>query len=72
VVDVYSFGFVLWELVQGLLPFQHMTPVQVAYAVVNKNLRPSIPDDCPSSLRYLMEDCWLVNPDRRPNFYQFV
>jgi tRNA A-37 threonylcarbamoyl transferase component Bud32 len=71
-VDVYSFGIVLWELVTGLLPFQNMTPVQVAYAVVNKNLRPVIPEDCPSQLRFLMEDCWRANPERRPNFYQIV
>ena len=35
-VDVYSFGVVLWELVTGQLPFEDMTPVQVAYAVVHK------------------------------------
>ena len=35
-VDVYSFGVVLWELVTGQLPFEEMTPVQVAYAVVHK------------------------------------
>lgn len=71
-VDVYSFGIVLWELVTGEVPFQDMTPVQVAYAVVNKNLRPTIPDDCPSALRHLMVQCWNANPERRPNFYQIV
>lgn len=71
-VDVYSFGIILWELVTGEVPFHDMTPVQVAYAVVNKNARPSIPEDCPSALRQLMEHCWNANPERRPNFYQIV
>ena len=71
-VDVYSFGVVLWELVTGEVPFEDMTPVQVAYAVVNKNLRPPIPSDCPTPLRNLMEQCWTANPDRRPSFFQIV
>jgi serine/threonine protein kinase len=35
-VDVYSFGLVLWELVTGSLPYEDMTPLQAAFAVVNK------------------------------------
>ena len=31
--DVYSFGIVHWELLTVLIPFQEMTPVQVAFAV---------------------------------------
>lgn len=41
-VDVYSFGVVLWELVTGLLPFQNMTAVQAAFAVVYRGVRPPI------------------------------
>lgn len=35
-VDVYSFGLILWEMVSGSTPFAQMTPIQAAYAMVNK------------------------------------
>ena len=35
-VDVYSFGLVLWEMVTGRIPYEEMSPIQAAFAVVNK------------------------------------
>lgn len=35
-VDVYSFGLVLWEMVTGTIPYEEMTPIQAAFAVLNK------------------------------------
>lgn len=35
-VDVYGFGLILWELVAGTIPYEDMTPIQAAFAVVNK------------------------------------
>lgn len=35
-VDVYSFGLILWEMVAGVIPYEDMTPIQAAFAVVTK------------------------------------
>ncbi|TQD87302.1 hypothetical protein C1H46_027133 [Malus baccata] len=71
-VDVYSFGIVLWELITGMLPFQNMTAVQAAFAVVNKGVRPIIPNDCLPVLCEIMTRCWDANPDVRPPFTEVV
>ncbi|XP_028777420.1 serine/threonine/tyrosine-protein kinase HT1 [Neltuma alba] len=71
-VDVYSFGLILWEMVTGTIPYEDMTPIQAAYAVVNKNSRPVIPSSCPSAMRALIEQCWSSHPDKRPEFWQIV
>ncbi|KAG0472225.1 hypothetical protein HPP92_016771 [Vanilla planifolia] len=71
-VDVYSFGIVLWELVTGMVPFQNMTAVQAAFAVVNRGARPIIPNDCPPSLGQIMTSCWNANPNARPSFNDVV
>lgn len=71
-VDVYSFGIVLWELITGSLPFQNMTAVQAAFAVVNKGVRPIIPYECLPVLSDIMTRCWDANPEVRPPFTEIV
>ncbi|CAM9000736.1 unnamed protein product [Rhodiola kirilowii] len=71
-VDVYSFGLILWEMISGSIPYEDMTPIQAAYAVVNKKLRPVIPDVCPPAMKALIEQCWSSKPDKRPDFWQIV
>jgi serine/threonine protein kinase len=71
-VDVYSFGIVLWELVTGSVPFANMSAVQAAFAVVNKGVRPAIPQDCLPALGEIMARCWDANPEVRPPFSEIV
>ncbi|KAM0006428.1 putative protein kinase TKL-Pl-4 family [Helianthus debilis subsp. tardiflorus] len=71
-VDVYGFGLILWEMVAGTIPYKDMTPIQAAFAVVHKNLRPTIPANCPPAMRALIEQCWSLHPEKRPEFWQVV
>jgi serine/threonine protein kinase len=42
-VDAYSFGLLIWEMVSGRIPYENLTPFQVAYAVANRvNIFPSL------------------------------
>ncbi|VFQ81651.1 unnamed protein product [Cuscuta campestris] len=71
-VDVYGFGLIMWEMVTGYIPYEDMIPVQAAFAVINKNMRPTIPVDCPSAMKALIEHCWSSQPENRPEFWQIV
>lgn len=71
-VDVYAFGLILFALVAGEIPFGGLTPVQIAFAVASKNLRPDIPEQCPQAMRLLIEQCWSLQPEKRPEFWQIV
>ncbi|OAY66563.1 Serine/threonine-protein kinase STY17 [Ananas comosus] len=50
------------------LPYEDLTPLQAAVAVVQKGLRPTIPKDTHPKLAVLLEKCWQQDPALRPNF----
>ncbi|XP_073112922.1 serine/threonine-protein kinase STY46 isoform X1 [Elaeis guineensis] len=66
--DVFSFGIVLWELLTGKIPYEDLTPLQAAFGVVEKGLRPIIPEHAHPKLAELLERCWQQDPSLRPDF----
>ncbi|XP_040381731.1 serine/threonine-protein kinase STY17-like isoform X2 [Oryza brachyantha] len=70
--DVFSFGIVIWELLTGKLPYEDMTPLQAAVAVVQNDLRPIIPADANPMLAGLLQKCWQKDPALRPTFAEIL
>uniref|UniRef100_A0A8C2EWD3 Sterile alpha motif and leucine zipper containing kinase AZK n=1 Tax=Cyprinus carpio TaxID=7962 RepID=A0A8C2EWD3_CYPCA len=66
--DTYSYGVVLWEMLTRELPFKGLEGLQVAWLVVEKSERLTIPSSCPDSFACLMRSCWLTDPKDRPLF----
>jgi serine/threonine protein kinase len=64
--DVWAFGVVLWEIFSGgALPFENLTPAQVAMGVVMDKLRLSKPKRCPDDV-YDVMTAVLDRERRRP------
>lgn len=68
--DTYSYGIVLWEMLTGEVPFKGMEGVQVAWLVVVKEERLTIPSSCPIEFAKLLRSCWFKDPKTRPNFQE--
>ncbi|KAF9686665.1 hypothetical protein SADUNF_Sadunf02G0013000 [Salix dunnii] len=70
--DVFSFGIVLWELLTGKLPYEHLSPLQAAVGVLQQGLRPSIPSHSHPELADLLKRCWQREPFLRPEFSEIL
>ena len=70
--DIYSFGIIVWELLTRECPYEGMTAIQCALAVLNRDKRPEIPKWCPPQLHALIKSCIKTEPSERPSFPQII
>lgn len=70
--DVFSYGIICTELLTRECPYEGMSAIQCALAVLNRDQRPAIPRYCPPQLRALIKACVKKNPDERPTFGQIM
>ncbi|KAE9606335.1 hypothetical protein Lal_00013593 [Lupinus albus] len=73
-VDVFSFGLILQEMIEGFPPFYTNPENEVPKAYV-ENERPPFkapPKLYAYGLKQLIEECWDEKPSRRPTFRQII
>lgn len=70
--DVYSYGIILWELLVRQCPYEGMSAIQCALAVLNNDSRPEIPQWCPPAFAALIASCLRKDPASRPTFSQIL
>lgn len=71
-VDVYSFAVVLAECLSCEKPYAGMDAMQIAFATVYRNKRPSLPPSAPPPLEKLIKCCWDSEPKKRPPFSRII
>jgi len=68
--DVWMFGVVVYEIVAQREPHADIDTKNVTVLIRDKGLTPTIPNDCPEKLRQVMQLCWNIEPQQRPNFQE--
>lgn len=74
-VDVFAFGLILQEMIEGHAPLHQMENKNVPAAFADKNMRPSFkasPRHYPGDLKKLIEECWDTDPLKRPTFMDII
>ncbi|KAK8870912.1 hypothetical protein M9Y10_008825 [Tritrichomonas musculus] len=71
--DVYSFSFIVYELITGQIPFNELSSTsQIFNEVVVKKKRPVFDQPIQSCYKNLIEKCWSQDPGERPTFDEII
>lgn len=71
-VDIWSFGVVFWELLFCERPYKGVEQQVVIVGIGKNRLSLPIPSTCPIKFRNLMQQCWNIDPKKRPDFNQIL
>lgn len=67
-VDIWSYGVVMWELLNCETPYKDVDSNAIIWGVGNNSLHLPVPATCPDGFRLLMRQCWSPKPRNRPSF----
>jgi serine/threonine protein kinase len=71
-VDVYSFGILVWQMAKDKIPFKGFNKEEFLRNVVVGGLRPKIDKSWPPGFSTLLQRCWEPNMFDRPKFSDIV
>lgn len=74
-VDVYSFGLIVYEMIEGAPAFHPKAPEEAAKILCLEGKRPSLRNKAknyPSDFKELIEECWDSNTAVRPTFFEII
>ncbi|XVE84390.1 hypothetical protein DITRI_Ditri17bG0008700 [Diplodiscus trichospermus] len=74
-VDAYSFGVMLYEMIEGVAPFHPRPAEEAVNLMCIEEMRPQFKTKSrsyPPDLRELIEECWDKEPVVRPTFSEII
>ena len=75
--DVYSFAIILFEIINGSVPYPEFdgdkySDYHFNKKIIDENYRPQFKEGIKDSFKKLIEQCWSTDPDDRPSFQEIM